>query len=230
MDRRILSRAYALARKNAALARLKHQQEVPKPQPEFKVGDSVYLRKYVRTKIEPRWSRYWKITAIHKEKRTVMLEHEQTGKVERANVRNIVLRDPLIEILRNSRLDTIPGRSKLYMRADDLENLRWPAIKSAPRVSREDMERLKEVVRDRSRDTQPQKQPPQRDAPSKRTTVGLREDPEEELPDDEVMDETDEPSQARQRARPRWMDDYITGVVTPGRRHTSSVFFHSNCT
>jgi hypothetical protein len=234
-DFRVMTKAYALARKNAALARLKHQQDVQHPQPEFQVGDSVYLRKYVRTKIDPKWSKYWKVVSISKEKRTVIIKHEQTGRLERANVRNIMRRDPLMEILRNSRLDTLPGRSKLYMRADDLENLRWPAIKAAPRIAPEDMERLKEVVRNRAHDKGVQQQPP--DAPIERQQPLPAEEPEAEPTGEEPMDETDGANdqvterKPRQRQRPRWMDDFVTGVViTKKSAAHDRTFSHSNCT
>jgi hypothetical protein len=234
VDKIILSRAHALARKNATQARLKHQDEINNPQPVFKIGDRVYLRKYIRTKIDPRWTKYWKVIEVMDGERSVIIQHEETGQQQKANVRNVRLRDPLVELLRNSKVDTIPGRSKLYMRADDLEDLRWPAVKSAPHISPEDLERVKEVVRDRTADKEEQVHPDKTESTQKNERPEATEGMEEDVPETEVEPEVTQPPETkrgqRARRRPRALDDYVTGHCHPRQliQHRL-MFIHSKC-
>lgn len=242
LDTRMMQNAYALARKNAAQARLKHQMEVGNPPPNFKEGQAVYKRKMVRSKIDPAWDRDYVVRSVLKGGRTILVENTRTGKRERVNARHLRARDPLMELLRNSKIDTVPGRSKLFMRADDLANLRWPAVSAAPRISPEDLEVLKETVRNRARDKQEQqhKRTSESEKTEKTSTAPMPAGDESGEEEGEVFrpnhrdghvseeekDETTTRRSGRQRTRTRKLDDYVTGCVENSVRLN---IFHDQC-
>jgi hypothetical protein len=61
--------------------------------------------------------------------------------------------DPLEIILGNSNLDIVRGRSKLYLQADDLLDLKWPDIDSAALLSETTRDQAIEASRNRAHDS-----------------------------------------------------------------------------
>ena len=161
-----LRTAHALARKNAVLARLKGAVRIKNGKGRMEklaIGDRVLKKSFYRTKTEPRWLDGYRVVSKVTD-RTVYVERNFCGKPERVNTRHLRLSDPLSELVSNSHLDTIPGRSKLYFRADDLPDLEWPPIDSVRPPSPTSTTKMKEITRERHQDsgTQESASPPEK--------------------------------------------------------------------
>ena len=148
--------AFGLARKNVCLSRLRNvNRKAGKEDPELKVGDLVTLRDHSATKGKSPWRIGYKVTKFVGE-RTVQIEHIETGKRCRVSVSHLKKAEPLSILLENSQVDLFPGGTKLFLSAEDLVDLNWPATGGNQPVGDELMNKLREAVRDRSSDSQPQ--------------------------------------------------------------------------
>jgi hypothetical protein len=157
-DLTVTKLAQALARKNTCLARLKNKVKIRDEDGLFAVGDRVYLRNNgkSKTKLSLRWLPGYRIVELLTG-RTVRIEKTCTGEKIRVGVQHLRKTDTLSEILQNSNLDVFPGTSRLYFRADDLKDLKWPAPEEADGLLDDVRRRAEEVVRDRKgeKGTQP---------------------------------------------------------------------------
>ena len=161
-----LRTAYALARKNCSLARLKNRVKVFKAR-KLQAGDRVYrrLQRDVRSKDDMVWIPGYRIIEM-KSSHTAKIEHTKTGVKADVDVHDLKWADPVSELLNNSSLDVFPGRSKLYFSAKDLPDLNWPAMQELPELSKDTADKLFEAARDRSNDVKPQKAEKSPDTPS----------------------------------------------------------------
>ena len=197
VDLEQLKVSQALARKNAVLARLKNKTPVKHPAPELHPGDRVYYKNMTGSKTESRWLPGYRIVRAVTS-REFVVECTKTGIKMRVNKRHLRKTDPLAELVHNSNLDVVPGRSKLYLRADDLPDLHWPATEGAGELLPPTQEAMKEVVRDRRKDPAASPAPP---VPSAKSGGG-------------------KPDRSRRSLiRPRKLDDYICVVFDHGECH-----------
>ena len=134
-----LAYAQTLARKNAVLARLRHQDIKPEKDPVFQAGDRVYKQNMTATKLQPRWLDGYRIVKMETE-RTAILAKEGSEILEKVNVRHLKKKTPVAELLANSK-----GCPKLYFRLDDLPDLNWPAI-DVPFPTEKEKQAAKEAV------------------------------------------------------------------------------------
>ena len=151
VDLEQLKTAHALARKNAVLSRLRNKTPVHSPDSPLKAGDRVYKKNIIGNKTESRWRPGFRIQRMITN-RTAIVEETKTGAKMKVNVRHLRRTDPLAELVHNSNLDVVPGRSKLYLRADELPDLNWSASEGAGPLSSPTKNAMQEIVRDRRKD------------------------------------------------------------------------------
>ena len=157
--RRQLQVAFGIARKNICLARLRNKGKLAKEPKEYSVGDLVTVKNCAAGKGDRLWKPGFRVVQKHSD-RTVGLENIETGKKSIVNVRNLKHTEPLSYLLENSTLDVFPGRTKLYLPASEMPDLKWPPPESmTPRMEKEIQSKLLEAVRDRTYDTFMQKSP-----------------------------------------------------------------------
>jgi len=153
LDLSQLRTAYGLARKNLCLARRKSKNSEKDSEPKLKVGDRVYRQNFTnsRTKVDLKWLPGYRIVSFESS-RTAVIEHSETGVKSRVNVRHLKWADAVSELINNSNIDTFPGTSKLYFRADDLDDLQWDALKDLPPLEESVKRKADQIVRDRGSD------------------------------------------------------------------------------
>ena len=144
--------AYALARKNTCIARLKNKRHDDPRATILKPGDRVYRKNHSRHKLEFVWTPGFRILDIPV-RGTAVIEHTQTGVQSRVSLNDLVLADPVSELLGNTSIDIMPGKTQMYFSSEDLADLNWEAMVDAPPLSTELEGKAKETVRDRDRDT-----------------------------------------------------------------------------
>ena len=188
MDLEKLKVATQLARKNTVLARLKHQGPVRKPAEEIKLGDMVYRENMGRSKIEPRWLSGYRVVEMISSRKAKIVDIK-TKKTHIVGLRHLHLSNPLAEILRNTKVDCFPGRSKLYFRSDDYPDLGWSSPDEPMEIDEERTDKMKEITRNRDRDTGLQVPAEGREEP----VLGTR--------------------SKRTRTRPSRFSDYIVGAT-----------------
>ena len=157
--RKQLQIAFGIARKNICLSRLRNKGKTTESPAEYNVGDLVTIKNNNAGKGERLWKVGYRVTEKHGD-RTVSLEDIKSGKKLKANVRNIRLTEPLSYLLENSTFDVYPGKTKLYLPASEIPDLKWPAPETVtPETDSDIQSKLLEVVRNRTFDTFQQKPP-----------------------------------------------------------------------
>ena len=161
-----LHTAYALARKNIVLARLKNASKKPLKVYERPIvkDDLVFIRNFDHpTKTDPRWISGFRVLDVIDNE--IIVRDTDSGKRKRVARRHCRLSDPVGELIGNSNIDVFPGTSKLYLSADDLQDLNWEAVDDIhrcygfPQWEREIDDKAKEIVRNRANDLHPQPEP-----------------------------------------------------------------------
>ena len=148
--------AFGLARRNVCLSRKKGvNKKVNEPDRPLQVGDLVTLSQNAATKGQPLWKSGYRIVKFVGA-RTVQIEHTVSGHKLRVALQHLTRTEPLAIILENSSLDVFPGKTKLYLRAEDLKDLQWPAVDSPVQMGELTYEKLLQAARDRRVDTQHQ--------------------------------------------------------------------------
>jgi len=160
LDLAQLHTAYALARKNLCLARrrAKNTVKILDKYP-LKTGDRVYRQNFSGTKQDLKWLPGYKIIDWTSS-RTAVIEHTETLYKSRVNIKHLRWADPISELIYNSNIDVFPGESKLYFKADDLEDLDWTAFEDLPALDKDLDDKAAEIVRDRAADLTAQREPP----------------------------------------------------------------------
>ena len=104
--------AHGIARKNVALQRLRNARAGP-ARSEIKVGNRVYVKKHgTRNKLDLVWEPGFRVTGLPTS-RQVEVEDTSTGQSKkRLDIRDVKRADPVSELLANSSIDTLPGRSQ----------------------------------------------------------------------------------------------------------------------
>ena len=147
--------ANALARKNIALSRLKNHKKGASRSP-IQAGDRVYVRKTSdHNKLEFFWAPGYRVLDIPTSRRAVV-EDTNTGQKLTRHIVDLKKADPISELLGNTSIDVIPGRSRLLFQSRDLPNLNWPAIEGLEPLDENLALKANEIVRDRYHDTKPQ--------------------------------------------------------------------------
>ena len=210
LDLEQLRTAHALARKNLCLARRKSKGARPhNPDPPLKVGDRVYKKSHEVTKLDLPWQPGFRIVGF-KSSRTAIVEHTETKIKVTVNVRDLRWADPISELIQNTSVDAFPGRSKLYFRADDLEDLDWEAIRDLPELDPALAEKADEIVRNRRHDHFTQEPP----AKVPRLENGEALDQCTHDSHNNTQPDSSGPTGARQskrqRRRPDKLDDYLS--------------------
>ena len=203
-----LRTAYALARKNIILSRLKQNKQVPVKMLDpraFRPGDRVYRANPKPNKVDLPWLTGYRVIDMPTN-RTAKIEHTDSGNLSLVNIRHLRLVDPVGELIHNTSIDCFPGRSKLYFRSDDLPDLDWPAFKdNLPALTVEQQQKADEMVRDRAQDTQTQEPPKKK----------RRREPTAPCSETQRDDSQEADSQPRKRTRPRHLDDYQCFMSLP---------------
>ena len=146
-----LHTAYALGRKNLMLARRKNDKATKQSERPPQVGDRVLLKDPFRTKVDPTWQSGWRVVDMESG-RTAVIVHSDTQRKRRVNVRHLRLADPVAELLSHATLDAYPGSTKLYLTAEELEDLNWDAITGLQPMDDEMAKKADEITRDRKND------------------------------------------------------------------------------
>ena len=165
LDLTQLHTAYALARKNTCLARLKHKVTVAHKPSRINVGDRV-LRKnfaYDKKKLSLQWLPGYRVVKFENENTEnptiVHIQHTESGRKARVSIKHVRKTDPVSELLGNTSVDCFPGTSKLYFHSSDLKDLNWEAMKEVEPLEPELEAKANEVVRDREGDELSQETP-----------------------------------------------------------------------
>ncbi len=203
--------ANGLARKNICLSRKRSSvssQGTVEDKP-LSVGDRVF-RKNVsgqRHKTDPHWLPGYRIVGFQSG-RTAIIEHTASKTKARVNVRHLRWADPISELINNTQLDVVPGQSKLYLSAQDMADLNWQEIPGLPPLDPAAKDKIDQIVRDRSYDLRPQKEPVQ----PKNNDVSSR------------QSEQVEQSKRAQRARrhPARLNDFYCGCSVSSRPRQKS--------
>lgn len=151
--------ASGIARKNVILARLRNKS-TKKPTASdghLKVGDMVTMRDNNATKGQAAWKTGFQILKFEGP-RTVQIQQidsEKPVKI-RVSVDHLKKTEPLAILLQNSNIDLFPGASKLYLPAQDMPDLNWPAEGENTDLDELMHNKMLEAVRDRSKDVQVQ--------------------------------------------------------------------------
>ena len=148
--------AYGLARKNLCLARRRAvNPRKTEPVSPIKVGDMVTVRQNHTSKSKPAWKHGYRVEKFTGT-RTVLIEHVESKHRMRVGLQFVRRTEPLAILLENSNLDVFPGRSKLYLPAHHLPDLKWPSVDSGVDLGEHTFSKVLEACRDRSQDSSSQ--------------------------------------------------------------------------
>ena len=151
--------AFGLARKNLCIARSRQSNpKVREPTRPLAVGDLVTVRQNAATKGQSQWKDGYRILKFISA-RQVQVEHMETSHKIRVGLQHLVRTEPMAVLLDNSRLDVFPGRTKLYLPAQKLPDLKWPDIDSGIDLEHATLEKILEAARDRENDVDAQASP-----------------------------------------------------------------------
>ena len=193
-----LHTAYALGRKNLVRARLKNDHKAEMHDREPRVGDRVLLRILNRKKTDPHWEAGWRIVSMETLRTAVIVHSGPKGK-RRVNVRHLRLADPVAELLSHSCLDAYPGATKMYLSAEDLDDLDWEALTELEPLPDDLRDKANEIVRPRNNDLFTQ------EPPEKRRRI----DPE---PNNEITQQFPPRRSRRKRSRPVWYTAHVIKI------------------
>ena len=84
--------------------------------------------------------------------RSARVVNIKSGKKYKVGMQHLKHADPLALLLDNSQIDLFPGRTRLYMPAQDLPDLNWPAEENLPQLGELNQKKLIEATRDRTHD------------------------------------------------------------------------------
>ena len=215
LDLMQLRTAYALARKNLVLSRLRQNRRCDEKlldKRPLQVGDRVYREHITHKKSALRWLPGYRVVEMFTD-RTALIEHTDSLQTAVVNVRNLRLADPVAELIQNTDIDCFPGKSRLFFRADDLEDLDWDGFVNLPALEQEVKDKAEEIVRDRAHEFAAQEPPKKKQR---------------------TESDTDEAPRTRPRSKrtaPKKFDDYIVNFA--GRNclteKTEHGFVHWHC-
>ena len=147
-----LSIAFGLARKNVCLSRQKNSNsKVRLPEKPIQVGDLVVMKDNTAKKGQSPWKIGYKVVELLSE-RSARVVNIKSGKKYKVGMQHLKHADPLALLLDNSQIDLFPGRTRLYMPAQDLPDLNWPAEENLPQLGELNQKKLIEATRDRTHD------------------------------------------------------------------------------
>lgn len=143
--------ANALARKNVAISRSKTKTGKPHPD-KLEVNMRVYARHLgTKNKLEYDWEPGYRIIDFETS-RTAVIEHSRTGARCRRDISHLRQADPASELLDNTAIDVLPGRSSMYFHSKDLPDLNWPAMADLAPLGEDVARKAIEIQRDRLND------------------------------------------------------------------------------
>ena len=149
--------AFGLARKNVCLSRQRNKNSKTKvPTKAIQVGDLVVMKDNRANKGQSPWKIGYKVIEMLSE-RSARVEHLKTGKKYKVGLQHVKHAEPLALLLDNSQIDLFPGRTKLFLPAQDLPDLNWPPQDVQHDMGELDFNKLVEAARDRSGDRDVQK-------------------------------------------------------------------------
>ena len=150
--------AYALARRNTCLARLRNRKPGDSAAEKPRVGDRVYRRNHKKSKLEFPWMPGYRVVETPTSG-TVVIEHSLTGIKSRCATHDVKIANPVAELLMNTSVDILPGKTKMYFSSEDLKDLQWSSI-NTEMMDGKDQERTQQVAKDRDRERQEQNELP----------------------------------------------------------------------
>ena len=144
--------ACGIARKNLCLARQRNKNpKGSKSRSDIKVGDLVVIKSNTATKAQSSWKMGYRVIKLESD-RTVQVQDIVTGKKYRVGVQHVKRVEPLSMLLDNSHIDMFPEKSKLYLPAHEINDLKWPPPTSTQPLGDLSLSKLVEATRDRSKD------------------------------------------------------------------------------